>query len=168
MSRASNWISIILLLAVGVGLVYVGWNMMGSRSAQACSACGRPIHRPMHTIGVADGRRQVFCCPTCALTLHRQTGRLVEVVELTDYDTSEPLSPDDAYLVTESNVNLCMRHHVLMDDHKEASAMEFDRCAPSMIAFGSRERAERFQREHGGVVLPFQQVAKAYQAPAAP
>jgi len=56
-----------------------------------------------------------------------------------------------------------MREHVLMDDRKEASELHYDRCAPSALAFASREAAAKFQAEHGGVVKTFSDVETSFQ-----
>jgi hypothetical protein len=98
------------------------------------------------------------------LTHHQQSGETVEVVEVRDYETGQPIAPGQAYVVRESDVNLCMAHAVVAD-REGASTMDFDRCAPSMLAFGSRGRAEQFQQQHGGLLLSFPQLQQAFDSP---
>jgi nitrous oxide reductase accessory protein NosL len=40
--------------------------------------------------------------------------------------------------------------------------LRYDRCAPSLIAFGQKSDAAEFARAHGGEVLPFGEVAAAF------
>ncbi len=155
----------LLLVVVGLGLLYAGWRVARSPESGACDACGRPVHAQSQTLANTDGTPGVFCCPTCALTLHRQTGREVRVTQLTDFDTADKIDPDKAVIVLESSVNLCMRGETHMNSDKQPAPLGFDRCSPSMIAFSSRAGAENFARENGGMVKPFRELAVAYQAP---
>jgi hypothetical protein len=43
--------------------------------------------------------------------------------------------------------------------------MEFDRCSPSMLAFADLTAAKRFSQMHGGIVVPFAQVVRAFESP---
>lgn len=162
MSTGGTRIGIVALAVIAVGLGYVAWRMTAGEAGLACDACGRPLHEHSRTVGEVDGERQTFCCPTCALTLHRQTEKDVAIVELTDFDSGAPIQPDEAFIVQESDVNLCLRHKMLAGRGKGVSAIEFDRCSPSRIAFATRSGAEAFQRLHGGVLIPFRQLAAAY------
>jgi hypothetical protein len=136
---------------------------MSSEAEAACSVCGRPVHAESRVDGVVAGRPQTFCCAACALRARQQTGVNVMVSGFYDYESGESLTPEVAYVVVGSAINLCMREHVLMDAHKEASAMQFDRCSPSILAFGSQVAAERFRAEHGGVVQPFTELRDSYR-----
>ena len=153
-----------VLLTLAWALAYLGWRMLGPGETKTCHACGRPAHEQALTIGLDDGHQETYCCLACALTHHHQSGTAVEVVELRDYPTGQPISPEQAYIVGESDVNLCMRQAVLAD-REGASTVEFDRCAPSMLAFTTRQRAEAFQQRHGGILLLFSQVYRAFETP---
>jgi NosL len=163
MSWNRSYIGSAVLVALALGLAYLGWSMLRPGQARTCHACGRPVHEQALTIGLDDGHKETYCCLSCALTHHQQSGKTVEIVELSDYSTGKRLAPEQAYIVRESDVNLCMRHPMLSDREGNASAMEFDRCSPSMLAFASRERAEEFQRQHGGILLPFSQMHRAFE-----
>jgi hypothetical protein len=164
MSRNHSYLGWAVLLALGFGLGSTAWLLLRSNGEDACHACGRPVHAASLTVGLDDGREETYCCLTCALTHHQQSGETVEVVEVRDYETGQPISPEQAYVVRESDVNLCMVHPVLAD-REGASTMEFDRCSPSMLAFASRERAEQFQQQHGGILLPFPALRHAFDSP---
>ena len=151
-----------LLLGLGFLLAYAGWSTRPSSSPLTCQACDRPLHAGSRTVGLVDGKREVFCCPACALTAHRQNGKPVKLVSLTDYKTDTEITPGNAYIVEGSDLNLCVHQHMLMDNQKQPLPLEFDRCSPSMIAFANRQEAERFLAQHGGTLLPFQDLAPQY------
>ncbi len=165
MAKKSTQVGFLLLLVVGLGLLYAGWPVTWSLESDECHACGRPVHAESQTLANTDGTLGVFCCPTCALTLRRQTGREVRVTRLTDFDTGRKIDPGDAVIVLESGVNLCMRGETHVHPDKQLARLEFDRCSPSMIAFSSLVGAEDFAKKNGGMVKLFQELAVAYQRP---
>ena len=162
MKRRGDLVGVACLLAVVLGLVYAGWRTWRSSEAQICQVCSRPIHSHTRTAGVAEGRREMFCCPACALTTHDQSGKAVKIVELTDYETNSALVPSQAYLVRGSDVNTCARQHGPVDPDKQPTVVHFDRCSPSLLAFARRDVAARFAKEHGGDVLSFSELAASY------
>jgi hypothetical protein len=111
---------------------------------------------------VVGDRRELFCCPACALTTHDQDGRPVKIVELTDYETGSPLAPSQAYMVRGSDVNTCAQQHGPVGPDKQPTHVHFDRCSPSLLAFVGREAAARFAKEHGGDLLSFSELAASY------
>lgn len=163
MSRRLAIVLYSALVVFGAAAGYGGWRMYQSAGAQVCDACRRPIHAENRTDGFMDGRAMTFCCPTCALTAHRQTGKPVRVTRLTDATTHEALAPDGAWIVEGGDENLCMRGHAMMAEHKQPMVMEFDRCAPSMFAFAQREEAVTYQKRHGGRLVRFTDLAVEYQ-----
>jgi hypothetical protein len=84
------------------------------------------------------------------------------VTELTAFSTGAKLSPEDAFVVRGSDVNMCVHTRELMDADKRPADLHYDRCSPSLIAFAKRSEAMQFVREHGGKVLPFSEVASAF------
>jgi hypothetical protein len=60
-------------------------------------------------------------------------------------------------MVRDSEVNPCREHQAHLGEHKHPLSTEFDRCAPSVLAFSSRDAALSFARKHGGQVLTFAQ-----------
>jgi hypothetical protein len=86
----------------------------------------------------------------------------VRVTELTAFLTGAKLSPNDAYVVKGSDVNMCAHAHELIDADKRPSEMLYDRCSPSLIAFAQEKEAIEFSREHGGTVHAFREVAAAF------
>jgi hypothetical protein len=141
---------------------YAGWRTFRYSNADECYVCKRPIHAHSKTVAVSNGHSRLFCCPACALSQYEQTGKTTSITRLTSFLTGEPLSPDHAYVVRASDVNMCERTKEVVDADKRAADLRYDRCAPSLIAFAERSDAEGFAREHGGEVMPFSQAAAAF------
>jgi hypothetical protein len=163
MTRKGTMFGVVVLLAIASALVYAGWTIWTSSSSQVCRVCNRPIHDMTRTVGLMDGKREVFCCPTCALTEHHQSGEKVKLVEVSDFNTRSPLAPSNATFVAGSDLNCCVEDHVLLGQHEQVSPMEFDRCSPSIFAFAQRKEAETFQKQHGGTILSFEDLVATYQ-----
>ena len=156
MTRTTSVLGLAVLVTVGLVAGYMGWRVYSSSRESTCNVCMRGIH--VHTKTVADvgGRREEFCCPTCALTAARQTGEAVQFVEFTDYITH------GAILVRGSDVNPCIEHEheMVRDQERLPVPMDFDRCSPSVLAFGDRPTAEEFVRNHGGELLRLEDLPK--------
>lgn len=155
MTRATSILGLAVLVAVGLGAGYMGWRAYRSARESACDVCMRPIHVHTKTTAEVGGRREVFCCPTCALAAARQSGEALRFVEFTDYISHDALAPDDAFLVRGSDVNPCIEHdHEMVRDPERMSVpIDYDRCSPSLLAFANRSTAEEFIRNRGGELL---------------
>ncbi len=125
------------------------------RATRLCDACQRSVHGPTMTLADLGGHSKLFCCPACALSARMQGGDHFRITSFTDYATGRKLRPEAALLVRGSDVNLCARMRPLIDELKEAHPVQYDRCMPSIIAFGDRATATRFMREHGGTIVQF-------------
>ncbi len=157
-----RWLVGLATLAIAIGLGYIGYLTYRGPQGEQCYACQRPIHAHSRTVGVVNGRTKLFCCPACALSEHEQEGKPIQVTELTAFLTGTKLLPTNAFVVKGSDVNMCARTHELIDADKHAADVQFDRCSPSMIAFGTRDEAAKFAREHGGEVLPFKDIVAQF------
>ena len=153
-----SWLAVLALVALVTGLGYTAFRNYRHAQAEECYACQRPIHEHSRTVAIVDGKARTFCCPACALSEHRQEGKPIQITELTDYQTGAKLSPNGAFLVRDSEVNMCVRAHSMMDADKQAAPLQYDRCLPGLLAFASKDQAAQFAREHGGEVLPFDTV----------
>ncbi len=158
MSRTQQILGLGIVLAFALGLGYAGWRMRSSSQVAVCQACGRAIHANMRTVAFLGDKREVFCCPTCALSAGAQTHEPVRFDQLADYDTGHALRPDDAFAVEGSDVIPCVRSHEMLNRDGQPVPMDFDRCSPSIIAFAKRAAAESFASEHGGHVGVFLQI----------
>ena len=155
MKRVTEKIILLTLLVAVGGLIYTAWQWRDASRSESCRVCERHLHDGSQVVALQQGRKEAFCCPTCAVTLGRQAGQAVTVVELTDFETGSSISPDKAYVVQGSDINLCLQHPMLTDSQKQPASMQFDRCSPSVLAFSSQEAAEAFRQEHGGRLLSF-------------
>src|SRR3974377_1194955 len=99
-----RWVVALLMVAVAVGLGYVGYEAYRGPVGQQCYACQRPIHAHSRTVGLVNGRPRLFCCPACALSEHEQEGKPIRVTELTAFLTGAKLSPSAAFVVRGSDV----------------------------------------------------------------
>ncbi len=158
--RGGIWLVVLAIVVVGLG--YAGFRAYRGSDGDMCYACKRPMHAHTRTVAVVRGRSELFCCPACALSEHEQEGKPVRVTELTDFATGAKLTPDKAFLVRGSDVNMCARTHELMDADKRAADIRYDRCSPSLLAFASRSAALQFAGQHGGEVLPYAQIVPAF------
>ncbi len=86
----------------------------------------------------------------------------MRVTELTAFLTGAKLSPNDAYVIRGSDVNMCAQAHELINADKRQADVHYDRCAPSLLAFAQEREATQFSREHGGAVLPFREVVASF------
>jgi hypothetical protein len=157
-----DWFSGLLVVTVAVVLGFAGLRAFRGSSTEQCYACSRLIHAHSRTVALVNGRARLFCCPACALSEHEQEGKPVKVTQLTSFPTGANLSPESAYVVKGSDVNMCATKHEIITADKRPADAHYDRCAPSLLAFAQQSEAVEFVREHGGKVLPFKEVAIAF------
>ena len=157
-----RWLVAVAIVAVAAALGYVGFRAYRGAQPEMCYACQRPIHAHSRAVAVVGGRARQFCCPACALSEHEQEGQPVRIAELTSFLTGAKLSPNEAYVVKGSDVNMCAHAHEMIDADKRPAGVLYDRCSPSLLAFGQRSEAMQFAHEHGGEVLAFKEVMAAY------
>lgn len=153
MPRVRRFAGLAFVLIFAAGLGYAAWRM--AAGPPVCRACGRAVHAEMRTVALLGGKREVFCCPSCARSAAAQAHRRIQFERLSDYLTGRPLDPAGAFTVTGSDVIPCVRTRQIIDREARAMPMEFDRCAPSIIAFADRNSAEQFAAQHGGAVSKF-------------
>jgi hypothetical protein len=156
------WFVRLAVLVVALALGYVGWRTFRSSAAETCYACRRPIHAHTRTVASANGHSRLFCCPACALSQQEQAGTPVKVTQLTSFLTGKAFSPDNAWVVRGSDVNMCVRTQEMLDSDKRPVELNYDRCSPSLLAFTQQTEAAQFAREHGGEVIAFREVAAAF------
>ena len=153
-------LAVVSVVALAAG--YTGWQAYQRTQPEQCYACLRPIHAHSRTVATDNGVSRLFCCPACALSEQRQEGKAVRVTELTAFLSGAKLSPDHAYVVKGSDVNMCAQAHEMIDADKRPADVHYDRCAPSILAFAQESEAIQFSRKHGGTVQPFRELAASY------
>ncbi len=154
---------LVLICLLAGALLYVGSTTLRQSDQATCSVCDRPVHLASRVDGDADGESLTFCCAACALRTEKQEARKIRLTRVFSYQSGEALAPEDAVAVVGSDINLCMRNHVLTDNQREPTELHFDRCSPSVLAFASKAEAERFRAEHGGIVQPFAGLEASFQ-----
>lgn len=162
MERTRIAIGFAVVLVIGLGLSSLGCQSQGPSAAGVCSACRRPIHAHSLTVARFGDRQEAFCCPACALSVRLQTKDPVKIVELSDYRTGAKLRPEQAYVVRGSDVNMCARQQPLIDENKEPHPVQYDRCSPGILAFGTKDAAVRFSENHGGTFMRFDELAASF------
>jgi len=82
-----------------------------------------------------------------------------------DFDTAGLLDAGSAAYVEGSDVSPCSSGAMGQPRDERGCCLKpvYDRCLPSLIAFGSRDRAEAFARDHGGVVKTLPELRSAMQ-----
>jgi hypothetical protein len=151
--------ALVLLSILG----FFGWRLVQQREHQECAACHRPVHGHSRTVAAVNGQKAEYCCLACALSEHRQTGAAVQVISLTDYARRSDVAPHGAWVVRGSSVGSCAHQAAAVGIDKHPLHAQFDRCAPSLLAFASRREAEGFAKEYGGHAVPYSTVAALLQ-----
>ncbi len=147
-------------VAVGLGGIgYAALRFLRFGDERHCAACQRHVHVQMRTVAMVGGRKEAFCCPACAFSERRQRNQTVDVLTVTDAATGKELDAKSATMIVGSDVNMCHEMHPTLDGGHQPLADTFDRCSPSMIAFGGIGEARDFQRRHGGEIIGFSSLA---------
>ena len=106
-----------------------------------CRICGMWIDQYMrtrHVFTARDGSQVMFCSLTCAARHLQDHAPELKRLEVADYLTTELIDSKSAIYLAGSDVPPVMSN-------------------TSIIAFGNRQEAERFQQQHGGRLLDFTQ-----------
>ena len=110
-----------------------------------CRVCGMWIDQYMHTRHVLtepDGTKISFCSFTCAARFMKTHEVDVKQLQVADYLTTELVGVKDGFYLVESDAPPVMSY-------------------TSIIAFATRESAEKFQKVHGGRIMTFDEVIAA-------
>lgn len=154
MSRTAGSIARLLLCA---GLVMAP---AACRIApKVCSVCQRgECTNLTFSIHLADGSTIETCCPRCGLHALEHERRAAVAIAVKDFETAAGLDARAAFFVDGSDVAPCSSMHAGSAPKDERGCCVrpvYDRCLPSVLAFGSKSRAEAFRRQHGGTVKTF-------------
>jgi hypothetical protein len=162
MIRKNFLILIVSLLAVGALLFFF---YPGIRSTNGkCKLCAEEIHEGMgYTIVRSDGGKIKTCCPTCGLHLQVHDPGTVTSAYATDYATGKTIDAARAFYVEGSDVHHCDPQRVMRNETGGVYTMDWHRCEPSLVAFGSREAAAVFQARHGGRIMGFGEAKSTIQ-----
>src|ERR1017187_6619374 len=162
MGRARQFAIFAIVAVVFLAAGYGGGGVYQRTQPEQSYACQRPIHAHSRTVATDKGGTRLFCCPACALSEQRQEGKTVRVRELTAFLSGAKLSPDDAYVVKGSDVNMCAQAHEMIDADKRPADVHYDRCAPSLLAFAKDREAIHFSPNQFVAVVQFLEVSTSY------
>lgn len=113
------------------GVVLV--NTVSEEKSAICAMCSKPVpQRTVFIVKFENGEEQRACCAHCGLMLQSRTESVWQTM-MADYLYGHMISAGQAYYVIGSEVNIC--------------------CVPSVLAFGSKQEAEKFQKGFGGQLL---------------
>jgi len=143
-----------LALVAAVGTVlYVQWD-----EPNTCDLCYRPMHEEtFYRIHLASGETKNVCCPRCGLRFQEGRDDVVST-EVTDFNTKQRIDAAVAYYVENSPVHFCSHASVHEDRSGVQYEVAWDRCLPSLLAFSSRQTAEKFQSENGGDIRTYEEL----------
>ena len=150
------------LVGLLIVLFAVGFSVWTHFNPGSCQVCDRgTCHALKFGIKTKWGIPTKTCCPQCGLAyMHHYPQSKVSFA--TDFKTGKKVDAKSAFYVQGSDVNLCHKPSAVRDDiHGEAAFTKYDRCLPSLIAFGTKNDAEEFRQEHGGRLYTFDELRKA-------
>lgn len=107
---------------------------------------------------------KMACSITCVLTYHRTTGKKIKYLRVSDFYSGKFLNPQKAFYVLGSDVNPFEKflHSRLFSESRTPFYLDWSRYTPTVLAFASRQDAERFQRDHGGRIATSSILSLAY------
>jgi hypothetical protein len=124
-----------------------------ARRADRCWVCDREIHPGVSaTLTLANGSEVKACCPRCALHYQEEAESPVRGIRVSDYPSGRSLAFEQAFLVDGSDETPCIRHHPVAVEPHATMHICYDRCMPSLIAFGDEAAARAFMTDHGGTL----------------
>lgn len=103
-----------------------------------CAMCGKSLtERTLFLVNLPGGEQRRACCAHCGLMLQMQTGG---VSMTADFLHNHIVSANQAIYLLQSELTIC--------------------CAPSVLSFGSRQDAEKFQKGFGGTLASMEEAVQ--------
>ncbi len=100
--------------------------------SNTCAMCGRAVNdRTAFTLNLTNGEQLRACCAHCGLMLQQKIEDVWQSFT-TDFLHGHVVSTPQAVFLIENELTIC--------------------CAPSVLTFGNRKDAERFQKGFGGKI----------------
>jgi len=129
-----------------------------------CQVCQRKIHPQVSfVLELRDGSRIKTCCPGCAIYQQAQAKLKVKAAFATDYISGKALKAEEAIFVEDSDLDFCSHPAMLLTESKTPLAKVWDRCLPSLVAFGNPDDVRKFQQKHGGHLLSYEDIVRERQ-----
>jgi len=132
--------------------------LAGCNRAKVCAVCQRDECKAMaFRVTLDSGKTVETCCPRCGM--HYAAGKAAKTFQATDFATGHWIEAAPATFVSGSGVRGCAPMETRRDAQGCCMTKEYDRCLPSLVAFTERSAAVEFQKQHGGELVAFQQLA---------
>jgi DeoR/GlpR family transcriptional regulator of sugar metabolism len=108
-------------------------NTAGEEKEAACAMCKKPVsQRTVFIVQFENRDEKRACCAHCGLMMQSREQNVWQSLTA-DYLYGHMISAGQAFYVIGSDLNIC--------------------CVPSVLAFGSKQEAEKFQKGFGGQLL---------------
>ena len=75
-----------------------------------------------------------------------------------DYSSGQWIDATTATYLVGSDLSHCAMNEVRRDAQGSVLAKSYDRCLPSIVAFASRDAAEKYQKQNGGQIASFEKL----------
>jgi DNA-binding MarR family transcriptional regulator len=109
-----------------------GGVVLATQSPTGCAMCGKLIsERTVFIVRLESGEQKRACCAHCGLMIQSHAKDTQQSLTA-DYLRGHIISADQAAYVLGSELTIC--------------------CVPSVLSFGSRQDAEKFQKGFGGKI----------------
>ena len=130
-----------------------------NRSNDVCDECHRPMHaETQFQVRLEGGETRALCCPRCGMRFESERDDVMGA-EVADYATKTLIDAHSAYFVEDSSVSLCTYSPLVREDRTGSQyQVTWDRCLPSLVAFRSRELADAFRKQNGGLVRTYEEL----------
>jgi DeoR family transcriptional regulator, copper-sensing transcriptional repressor len=97
-----------------------------------CAMCNKPIsERTVFIVQLENGEQKHACCAHCGLMIQGQLKNVIQSLTA-DYLHGHIISANQAIYIFGSDLTIC--------------------CMPSVLSFGSRQDADKFQKGFGGTI----------------
>lgn len=151
---------VISLVSIAVITVLGFWvyHSVSRPAPGLCQVCERGMHPGVtYRLELASSNEDA-CCPRCGIHYQFEHPGIAKRALATDLSSGRFIAADTAYYVEGGDISHCTMHATpVVRQPQGVSVRDYDRCLPSLVAFGSREDAENYQKQHGGEVLDYAQ-----------
>jgi hypothetical protein len=155
----------ILALAsiAGAGLGVYRWQ--ASHSPALCQVCDRVVPKQTaYRIEMADGTLKA-CCPACAMHFLLHHPGTVRESWASDFGSGRLILASSAFYDEGGDTQYCTAHHPGVERGPQGvSTRVFDRCLPTLVAFATKDDAERYRQQHGGRVVDYAQALESLRS----
>ena len=153
----------ITALAAVAALTVLGFfqAQRASQKPRACDFCQREVCQGAeYTVHLSLGRTKHACCPRCGIRYEKEHPGAVRTTSVQDFATGKEVPAQQATYVEASDFAHCNPGEIVRDQTGSCFTLCYDRCMPSVVAFGDRKSAEEFASVHGGKLGRFDELRR--------